>query len=309
MDSQAASRPRRGRGKSRASLDLIDAAHAILEEVQPATIRQVCYQLFVAQRIASMAKADTNRVSVQLTYAREHGLIPWEWIVDETREAERIAAWDDPEALIQAAVAQYRKDYWKDQPREVEIWSEKGTVRGTLAPVLREWGVTFRVMHGYGSTTAVYEAAQHAGRSGRPFIAIYVGDWDPSGLHMSAVDLPERLKRYGGRVMLRRLAITEADTKSDLPSFAADSKKADGRYRWFIEHYGTRCWELDALPPPDLRARVHDYIADLVDMDRWQHARMVEAAETESLRGVLGNWRQTISGQACKYSDEVRRHG
>ena len=30
----------------------------------------------------------------------------------------------------------YRRDRWADQPEWVEIWSEKGTVRGTIAPVL-----------------------------------------------------------------------------------------------------------------------------------------------------------------------------
>ena len=48
----------------------------------------------------------------------------------------------------------YRRDRWSDQPHWIEVWSEKGTVRGTLAPVLLDYGVTFRVMHGYGSTTA-----------------------------------------------------------------------------------------------------------------------------------------------------------
>jgi hypothetical protein len=35
-----------------------------------------------------MSKNDTNRVSRQLTDARERGEIPWEWVVDETREPE-----------------------------------------------------------------------------------------------------------------------------------------------------------------------------------------------------------------------------
>ena len=36
-----------------------------------------------------MSKAETNKVSMQLVWAREQNIIPWEWIVDETREAER----------------------------------------------------------------------------------------------------------------------------------------------------------------------------------------------------------------------------
>ena len=60
-----------------------------------------------------------------------------------------MASWDNPEQIIETAVAQYRKDYWAMQPRRVEVWSEKGTIRGTVAPILKKYGVTFRVLHGY----------------------------------------------------------------------------------------------------------------------------------------------------------------
>ena len=42
----------------------------------------------------------------------------------------------------------------------VEVWSEKGTIRGVLKPVLDEYGVGFRVMHGFGSATEVYMASR-----------------------------------------------------------------------------------------------------------------------------------------------------
>jgi hypothetical protein len=74
-----------GRGKSPATLRLIAAARAILLEIQPASVRAVCYQLFIRELIPSMARKETNRISAQLTWAREQGWIPWEWIVDETR--------------------------------------------------------------------------------------------------------------------------------------------------------------------------------------------------------------------------------
>ena len=78
-----------GRGKSRQSVELIRAAREILEAIQPASVRAVCDQLFDQKLIASMAKSETNRVSTQLRDARERAMIPWSWIVDETREAWR----------------------------------------------------------------------------------------------------------------------------------------------------------------------------------------------------------------------------
>jgi hypothetical protein len=168
---------------------LIEAAREILQEIQPATVRAVCYRLFVGAVIPSMAVQHTKRVSQQLVDARETGIIPWEWIVDETREPERISQWDDPESYAETVQRAYRRDRWTEQPRIVEVWSEKGTVRGTLAPVLNRYGVTFRVFHGFGSATSVHGAAEESGFDPRDTddrLALYVGDWDPSGLCMSA---------------------------------------------------------------------------------------------------------------------------
>jgi hypothetical protein len=289
-----------GRGKAQHSLDLIDAAHDILSEIQPASIRAVCYRLFTRGVISNMSKANTNKVSTQLTWAREQGMVPWGWIVDETREAESINAWENPAAYVEAVKRSYRRDRWADQPRRIEVWSEKGTIRGTLKPVLDEYGVTFRVMHGYGSATAIYDAAVNSLQGDKLLIVYYVGDWDPSGLHMSDVDLPGRINQYGGIVSFQRIALTEYDTGADLPSFPADTKRKDPRYKWFTKRYGSTCWELDALDPNLLRERVAGAILRHIDPDAWARVDAAEAAESESLADVLNKW-PGISGRASKY--------
>ena len=58
-----------------------------------------------------------------------------------------------PKNIRAVVINGYRRDYWNQQPVRVEVWSEKGTVRGVLQPVLDEYGVGFRVMHGFGSAT------------------------------------------------------------------------------------------------------------------------------------------------------------
>ena len=73
-------------------------------------------------------------------YARENDLLDWAWIVDETREVERTHSWEDPEDYIEASFRHYRKDYWRDQPARIECGLEKGTISGTLAPVLDKYG-------------------------------------------------------------------------------------------------------------------------------------------------------------------------
>jgi hypothetical protein len=290
---------RRGRGKAKATLELIDACHEILAEIQPASVRAVCYRLFTMGLISDMSKGSTNKVSTQLVYAREQGVIPWTWVVDETREAERIALWTDPDAIIDAAVRGYRRDYWQDQPRRVQVWSEKGTVRGTLAPVLKEFGVTFKVMHGYGSATALWQAAEDSTASDKPLTVLYVGDFDPSGMHMSMVDLPGRIQRYRGQIDFRRVALVERDLPG-LPSFDASTKLGDPRHRWFVERYGYRCWELDAMSPVLLRKRIHECVQELIEPEPWNHAIGIERAEVESMKEFAQTWQSTMT-------KEVRR--
>ena len=297
-------RSRQGRGKSKANLQLIDAAVSILREIQPASVRAVCYRLFVEKLIPNMSKGSTDKVSKQLVYARENGILPWAWVVDETREAERISAWENPEEIIAAAVNGYRKDYWAMQPNWVEVWSEKGTIRGTLAPVLKKYGVTFRVMHGYGSATALHGIAQETAENAKHLSVFYVGDWDPSGMQMSEIDLPERLRRYGGNAAILRVALDSHDVRegTDLPFFEATDKNKDPRYAWFRERYGEKCWEVDALSPVALRERVEAHILSQLDRDAWDHAIAIEKAETDSMKSILGKWK-SISWPASKYSD------
>lgn len=288
-----------GRGKAKATLALIEACHEILTEIQPASVRAVCYRLFTLGLIEDMSKNSTNKVSKQLVYARENGEIPWEWIVDETREAERVSQWSSPDRIIRAAVNGYRRDNWQDQPRRVEVWSEKGTVRGTLAPVLNEFGVTFRVMHGFASATTINAVADESSATDKPFIALYVGDFDPSGMRMSEVDLPGRIERYDGSIEVRRVALRPSDL-SGLPGFDADTKRGDPNYAWFQKQFGDRCWELDAMPPPALRDRVRESIWEYLDWDAWDRALEVEAAEVESMKTFHAEWTNRISRQASK---------
>jgi hypothetical protein len=177
--------------------------------------------------------------------------------------------------------------------------------------VLNEYGLTFRVMHGYTSATTAYQVAQESATSPKTLTVFYLGDWDPSGLHMSEVDLPGRLARYQGSVVLQRLALDVDDLNDGLPWFSAETKrtnaekKGDPRYDWFMRYTAGdhRCWELDALNPVVLRHRVENAILARLDSDAWRRADVVEAAEKESLTKVLSAW-PGISGQATKYPNE-----
>ena len=104
------------RGMARRSLDLIEAMYAAAEAAQPITGRGIGYKLFTRGLIPSMAKPEMQRVYRLLKEAREQGIIPWEWIVDETRALERTSTWDDPAEYASCVARSYRRDFWNQQP-------------------------------------------------------------------------------------------------------------------------------------------------------------------------------------------------
>ncbi len=87
MSEQIETRSKKVRGMAQRSLDLIEAMYTAAEAAQPITGRGVGYKLFIADLIASMSRSEMARVYRLLKEARERGIIPWEWIVDETRRA------------------------------------------------------------------------------------------------------------------------------------------------------------------------------------------------------------------------------
>jgi hypothetical protein len=288
-------RQRGERGKSPATLLLIARARQILAAQHPHSVRGVCYQLFIKKWLRSMAKLDTDKVSKHLVYARETGDIPWEWIVDESRPDGHVAQWQDLPAYLRTVERSFRLDYWTQQPFRIQVWSEKATVSGILSPVLHEYGVDWCYIHGYNSATKVHEKAEESLRDARQLIVLYVGDHDCSGMNMSEYDLPRRLARYGGRVRLRRIALTAADCAA-MPTLKFPANRTDSRYRWYVERYGVDCWELDAMNASTLRARVREVIRAYIEWPTWERCQLTEAATKETIRNLV----PMISRQATK---------
>ena len=154
----------------------------------------------------------TGKMSGLLTRA-EGRRDPVEWIADDTRpEIPPPSRLRDSRWYSQHEPQVPAFDPWPQQGRLVKVWSEK-SVGGTLAPVLEELLVDFRVHHGHTSTTVIDETALKAQASGRHLNIIWVGDHDASGLHMQH-DIRRRLQEHGldaAMFNVERVAITRQD--------------------------------------------------------------------------------------------------
>jgi hypothetical protein len=178
--------------------------------------------------------------------------------------------------------------------------------------VLEKYEVPFQVLHGWSGATPIWDAAQGNLDRHQNTLILYVGDYDPSGMGMSEIDLPQRLARYSSsdpsdkditpdlarlelaevRLTIRRIALTTSDTIDLGPSmrFPASDKKLDTRHEWFVRTYGEWCWELDALNPKVLRKRVEDAILAELDAEAWERYVRAEEAEKESIAATCRSW-------------------
>jgi len=107
---------------------------------------------------------------------------------------------------------------------------------------------------------------------------LHFSDHDPSGLDMTR-DIRMRLMRYGAsNVTVKRIALTIEQVKA-LNLAPNPTKKTDPRARWYVDSYGDRCWELDAVEPNTLRDIVAKAIEAYIDKDIWN--KTVERSKRE----------------------------
>lgn len=309
--------PPKGRGRAGATKDLITEMIGIAAEIRPCSVRALAYQLFNRKLIPSMAKQHTAKVSRLCVIAREEGDLPWSWIVDSTRQEERVPTWNDPIEYAGVVQRAYRRNKWAAQPKHISVWSEKSTVEGTLRPILQKYEVPFQVLHGWSGATPIKDAADANLERSQDTLILYVGDYDPSGMGMSELDLPKRLARYTYdrpadfkeinaedarsclievRMELRRIALTKDHTSvlGNSSRFPVYDKKSDSRYLWFVENYGHSCWELDAMSPIDLRSCVEAAIVAELDREAWDRYVAVEEAERKAIVETCSNWKSIL---------------
>jgi len=125
------------RGKATISLNVLGHCYEIAKSCSPITTRGVAYRLLGRKIIESMDAV--NNVGNLVVEAREEGLIPWHWIVDETRSLEKSLRFKSKQRAYEKMVGAFQWDLWQDQGFEVQLWTEKGTVRGLLQELIDEF--------------------------------------------------------------------------------------------------------------------------------------------------------------------------
>ena len=256
----------------------------VLEEIQPATVRQTFYQLVSRGIIAKTERAYQNLVYA-LGIMRRAGDIPFDWLTDNTRWMRKPKTYSSLGDMLNESVRFYRRALWDNQDVYVEIWLEKDALSGVLYNVTAQWDVPLMVTRGYPSLSYLHDAAEQLEAEDKPAYLYYFGDWDPSGVDITrAVERDIREFAPDADITFERVAVTEPQIALwNLPT--RPTKTTDSRSK----NFSGESVEVDAIHPDDLRNLVRRCIEQHIDPDLHERTRTIEKAERETLRNVIRN--------------------
>ncbi len=272
-----------------ASIVIIGQALAIIEEYSAQgldlTLRQLYYQ-FVARGLLENKQTEYNRLGTIISDGRLCGLLPWDKLVDRTRNLMGHETYETPRAFLASVVPEYRRDLWTEQNWRPEVWVEKEALTGVVSGICSDLRIDFFACRGYNSQSEQWRAGQRFAkriRDGQRPIVFHLGDHDPSGIDMTR-DNADRLEMFAGTpVSVQRLALNmdQVDALKPPPNPA---KLSDSRAAGYVERFGYKSWELDALDPRYIRDLISDAVNLIRDPEVWGRSLAQEVNERERLQ-------------------------
>jgi hypothetical protein len=239
--------------------------YLIVDDGKPMTVRQVFYQATV-RSLADKTEKGYRQVQEALKNMRVRGVMPYDWLVDNSRSARQPYTSKGVADALEAAATCYRKNLWADADRHVQIWIEKDALAGVIEPVTDERDVALMVARGFSSLSFLHQAAEKIRAIGRPTFIYHLGDYDPSGV-LAGEKIDETLRAMvpSVEITFERLAVLPNQIRAwRLPS--RPTKQTDSRAAGFAR----RSVELDAIDPNALRSLVREAI------ERHQPPRMLK---------------------------------
>ena len=169
---------------------------------------------------------------------------------------------------------------------KMEIYVEKDSIRNFISELARKYELNVQVLRGFASLSMYRKAIERARKKGVNTV-LYIGDFDPSGLLIEAIAEEEMNSNTG--IKFYRLAITlEQIRKFKPPSRPVNMK--DSRAQTYVEKYGDRVWDVEAIRPRTLYRLIESGIKEKVPSEFLVKAKTGEKAHqiampiTERLR-------------------------
>lgn len=272
-------------------------------ELHPITVRGLYYRAVVSALLDYISKdslgsrVNYNLVQGRVLDLRKAGVMPWEWVVDESRASYGLPRWVDPSGFAWTAPHYYRLDFWRDQRIRPLVIVEKAGQIPVYLQHARQLGLDVVACKGYGSASHLRTVAidlEGWVREGQAIQLLVCADFDPSGDDWPRAALEEIRSHVisPDAVTMQRVLVT----RDDLDGFGAQvalrgANKNDSRTKRFLERHGFTpdqevCVEMDAMNPADARQRIENIALDLFDGD-FQKERTIESEQREQITTAL----------------------
>lgn len=288
MSAEMRTSPKKARKPQQRSLALRQAISVVAAEYERLSVRQLFYQL-VSRGVVEKTERAYKRVCDAAVQMRLDGSLDFRKVTDGHRSRRIFFAHSGLHEALRSAHDLYRRNYWLDQPRHVEVWCEKDALSGVITPVCDRHGVPYVATRGFPSVTLLYDSAQAMAATSKPATIFYFGDHDASGQSISD-GLERDLCSFGADAMVQRMALNPAQIAANaLPT--RPGKLTDSRQAGFAARFGGASVELDALPPNLLTTLVEQGIVSAIDRAAWRRVSEIEALETDTLESIaLAGW-------------------
>lgn len=147
---------------------------------------------------------------------------------------------------------------------------------------------------------SMYRKALERARKRRVTLVLCIGDFDPSGLLIETVAQQEMDHKTGIRFV--RLALTMEQIKRFKPPSRPVNMK-DSRAKEYIEKYGDRCWEVEAIRPRTLFRLIEKGLKENVPPEFLAEAEARERA-AKIVRPVTERMRRMIEREVYRLLEE-----
>jgi hypothetical protein len=283
--------------RCRASRAQIEARREALFEIvkanRPCTVRQAFYQATV-RGVVDKTEGGYAKVQTDLANMRRAGIIPYDWLADNTRWQRKPDSYRGVEHALEACAEFYRKNLWVDNDWHLEIWLEKDALSGVVYDVTEEYDVPLMVARGYASLSFLHSSAEYISELAEEGIDTFVyhlGDYDPSGMNAGEkIEQTLRELAANANISYQRVAVNPDQIEAwNLPT--RPTKTEDTRAKRFGSSLSV---ELDAIDPNQLRSLVRDAIEDFLPREQLDILKVAEQSERE----VLLNFAKKASSNA-----------
>jgi len=264
-------------------MDVIrDAILRIVNAGEGMTVRHLFYRL-VASNVIEKTEAEYDgtvaRLAVEL---RRSGDIAYGKIIDGSRLYTAPTTYDNVQAVLQDTASIYRRSYWRNADRDLEVWCEKDAIRALIQGVTWKLAVPLMVTRGFSSESVVQNLAEETRQSGKPRVILSLNDYDPSGSIMLN-DIIRRARHYAPNAVFaaQQVALTRDQvTRYRLPT--RPTKTTGNTHA--AKFTDPESVELDAMDADNLRVLLRDAIEAHIDSHELNVMLAAEASEREGLR-------------------------